>query len=176
MAGTSPEIVGWEKGARTRLHVRPGRLTILECRFNKTRHHPQARLCAGGIPGRRLVATGEICAGGEILAAAHRDTGVGTDAGPLTTTLLLLVTVGANHFITPTERGKERRKERALRACERELGPRFERSGPAHEPLHALRAWEERGRSVRGEWEGALVLRCLDHTAIPTLAFRSAAS
>jgi len=26
---------------RTCLHVRPGSLTILECRFNKTTHHPQ---------------------------------------------------------------------------------------------------------------------------------------
>ena len=38
--GTYPGIVGWEKGAPTCLHVRPGSLTILECRFNKTTHHP----------------------------------------------------------------------------------------------------------------------------------------
>jgi len=40
---TPSEIVGWEMGARTCLHVRPGRLTILECRFNKTRHHLQSQ-------------------------------------------------------------------------------------------------------------------------------------
>ena len=34
---TSPEIMGREVGARTCLHVRSGRLTILECRFNKQR-------------------------------------------------------------------------------------------------------------------------------------------
>jgi hypothetical protein len=38
---TPSEIVGWEMGARTCLHVRPGRLTILECRFNKTTHHQE---------------------------------------------------------------------------------------------------------------------------------------
>jgi hypothetical protein len=37
---TSSEIVGWESGARTCLHVRPGLLTMLECSFNKTTHHP----------------------------------------------------------------------------------------------------------------------------------------
>ena len=37
------ETVGWEMGARTCLHVRPGRLTILECRFNKTTHHQQSK-------------------------------------------------------------------------------------------------------------------------------------
>ena len=37
------EIVGWEMGARTCLHVRPGSLTILECRFNKTTHHQQSK-------------------------------------------------------------------------------------------------------------------------------------
>jgi hypothetical protein len=40
---TSPKIVGWKKGARTCLHVCPGRLTpiytVLECHFNKTTHH-----------------------------------------------------------------------------------------------------------------------------------------
>ena len=36
------EIVEWEMGARTYLRVRPGRLTIFECRFNKTTHHPQS--------------------------------------------------------------------------------------------------------------------------------------
>jgi hypothetical protein len=47
--GTSPEIVGWEKGARTCLHVRPGRLTILECHFNKTmRYHPKRKVRGGG--------------------------------------------------------------------------------------------------------------------------------
>ena len=40
---TPSETVGWEMGARTCLHVRPGRLTILECRFNKQRTtHNQA--------------------------------------------------------------------------------------------------------------------------------------
>ena len=46
------EIVGWEMGARTCLHVRPGSLTILECRFNKTTHHhqksPPLRFGCGG--------------------------------------------------------------------------------------------------------------------------------
>ena len=37
------KIVGWEMGARTCLHVRPGSLTILECRFNKTTHHQQSK-------------------------------------------------------------------------------------------------------------------------------------
>ena len=36
---TSPEIVVQETGARTCLHARPGRLTILECRFNETTHY-----------------------------------------------------------------------------------------------------------------------------------------
>ena len=40
---TPSEIVGWEMGARTCLHVRPGSLTILECRFNKTTHHQQSK-------------------------------------------------------------------------------------------------------------------------------------
>ena len=38
---TSSEIVGQEAGARTCLHVRPERLTMLDCRFNKTTHHPK---------------------------------------------------------------------------------------------------------------------------------------
>ena len=38
--GTSAEIEGWEKRARTCLYVRPGRMTKLECRFNQTTHHP----------------------------------------------------------------------------------------------------------------------------------------
>ena len=38
--GTSPEIVGWDKGAHTCLHVRPGSLTILENHINRTTHHP----------------------------------------------------------------------------------------------------------------------------------------
>ena len=36
---TSSEIAGRELGERTCLHVRPGRITMLECRFNKTTHH-----------------------------------------------------------------------------------------------------------------------------------------
>ena len=36
---TSSEIAGRELGERTCLHVGPGRLTMLECRFNKTTHH-----------------------------------------------------------------------------------------------------------------------------------------
>ena len=39
--GTSPEIVGWETGARTGLHVRHGRITMLECRVNNTTHREQ---------------------------------------------------------------------------------------------------------------------------------------
>ena len=41
---TLPEIVGRELGERPCLHVRPGRLTMLECRFNKTTHHPKSGL------------------------------------------------------------------------------------------------------------------------------------
>jgi len=37
--------VGWEMGARTCLHVRPGRLTILECRFNKQRATHNQKIC-----------------------------------------------------------------------------------------------------------------------------------
>jgi len=40
---TPSETVGWEMGARTCLHIRPGRLTILECRFNKTTHHLKSK-------------------------------------------------------------------------------------------------------------------------------------
>jgi hypothetical protein len=40
---TSSEIVGWEAGERTCLHVRPGRVTMLECRFNKTTHHRKSK-------------------------------------------------------------------------------------------------------------------------------------
>jgi len=39
---TSSEIVGREAGARTCQHVRPGCLAMLECRFNKTTHHPKS--------------------------------------------------------------------------------------------------------------------------------------
>ena len=38
---TSSEIAGRELGERTCLHVRPWRLTMLECHFNKTTHHPR---------------------------------------------------------------------------------------------------------------------------------------
>jgi hypothetical protein len=41
---TPSEIVGWEMGARTCLHVRPGRLIILECSFNKTTHHQEPQI------------------------------------------------------------------------------------------------------------------------------------
>jgi len=58
---TSSEIVGWEAGARTGLHVRAGRLTMLECRFNKTTHHPKhdhrrqfARITGRTSPGALL--------------------------------------------------------------------------------------------------------------------------
>jgi hypothetical protein len=36
VAGSTSEIVVREAGARSFLHARPGRLTILECRFNRT--------------------------------------------------------------------------------------------------------------------------------------------
>ena len=39
---TFSKIVGREVGARTCWHVRPGRLAMLECRFNKTTHHPNS--------------------------------------------------------------------------------------------------------------------------------------
>jgi hypothetical protein len=45
----SSEIVGRESGARTCLHVCPWRLTMLECRFNKTtHHHPRVAVGGGG--------------------------------------------------------------------------------------------------------------------------------
>jgi hypothetical protein len=44
---TSSEIAERESGERTCLHVRPGRLTMLEYRFNKTRHHPKSPLHHG---------------------------------------------------------------------------------------------------------------------------------
>ena len=34
--------VGRVLGERACLHVRPGRLTMLECRFNKTTHNPKS--------------------------------------------------------------------------------------------------------------------------------------
>jgi hypothetical protein len=43
---TGPKVypVGRESGARTCLHVRPGRLTLLECRFNKITHCPKFKV------------------------------------------------------------------------------------------------------------------------------------
>ena len=65
---TSSEIVGWEAGARTCLHVRPGRLTMLECRFNKTRHHPKFPR-GGGLSGACSACVAGYATGPHISAA-----------------------------------------------------------------------------------------------------------
>jgi hypothetical protein len=55
---------GWEERVRTCLHVRPVRLTILECRLNKTLHNPKSRVRIDKNKARKARAKTHDAAGG----------------------------------------------------------------------------------------------------------------